>query len=175
MRFCPKRDLSQSNNCFRPLSLKNDASSLKYDGELELSLLLLLLVEGLWYLPKRFVFPKYSYYLIIPMKLAIVSIPYYIKLYSGLRQEEIIYLHNTDICNNLGGCSCNKLHVIKKPNGLTVVIMNLFKGHKKCYFTILPTLIFEEFRRAPNFDKGALLHPLRLFILYTMSCFCYMQ
>ena len=78
-------------------------------------------------------------------------------LYTGLRQEEIIYLHNTDICNNLGGCSCNKLHVIKKPNGLTVVIMNLFKGHKKCYFTILPTLIFEQFRKAPNFDKGALL------------------
>jgi hypothetical protein len=35
-------------------------------------------------------------------------------LYSGPRQEEIIYLHNTDICNNLGGCNCNKLHVIKK-------------------------------------------------------------
>jgi hypothetical protein len=27
--------------------------------------------------------------------------------------------------------------------------------HKKCYFTILPTLIFEQFRKAPNF-KGAL-------------------
>jgi intergrase/recombinase len=77
-------------------------------------------------------------------------------LYSGLRQEEIIYLHNTDICNDLSGCSCNKLHVIKKPNGLTVVIMNLFRGHKKCYFTILPTLIFEQFRKAANFDKGAL-------------------
>jgi hypothetical protein len=34
--------------------------------------------------------------------------------------------------------------------------MNLFRGHKKCYFTILPTLIFREFRKAPNFDKGAL-------------------
>jgi intergrase/recombinase len=79
-----------------------------------------------------------------------------IGLYSGLRQEEIIYLHNTEICNNLSGCSCNKLHVIKKPNGLTVIIMNLFRGHKKCYFTILPTLIFEQFRKAPNFDKGAL-------------------
>jgi intergrase/recombinase len=77
-------------------------------------------------------------------------------LYSGLRQEEIIYLHNTDICNNLSGCSCNKLHLIKKSNRLTVVIMNLFRGHKKCYFTILPTLIFEQFRKTPNFDKGAL-------------------
>jgi len=34
--------------------------------------------------------------------------------------------------------------------------MNLFRGHKKCYFTILPTLIFEQFRKAANFDKGAL-------------------
>ena len=71
-------------------------------------------------------------------------------VYSGLRQEEIICLHNTNICSNLSGCNCNKLHVIKKPNGLTVVIMNLFRGHKKCYFTILPTLIFEQFRKAPN-------------------------
>ena len=31
-----------------------------------------------------------------------------------------------------------------------------FRGHKKCYFTILPTLILEEFRKAANFDKGAL-------------------
>ena len=34
--------------------------------------------------------------------------------------------------------------------------MNLFRGHKKCYFTILPTLIFEQFRQLPNFDKADL-------------------
>ena len=34
--------------------------------------------------------------------------------------------------------------------------MNLFRGHKKCYFTILPTLIFEQFQKIPNFDRGAL-------------------
>jgi len=28
---------------------------------------------------------------------------------------------------------------------MTVVIMNLFRGHKKCYFTILPTSIFEQY------------------------------
>ena len=44
----------------------------------------------------------------------------------------------------------------KKRNGLTVVIMNLFRGHKKRYFTILPTLILEEFRKIPSFDKVAL-------------------
>ena len=39
---------------------------------------------------------------------------------------------------------------------MTVVIMNLFRGHKKCYFTILPTLIFEQFRQVPKFDKADL-------------------
>jgi intergrase/recombinase len=36
---------------------------------------------------------------------------------------------------------------------MTVVIMNLFRGHKKCYFTILPTSVFEQFRQLPKFDK----------------------
>ncbi len=31
--------------------------------------------------------------------------------------------------------------------------MNLFRGHKKCYFTILPTLIFEQ---RPKFDRADL-------------------
>jgi intergrase/recombinase len=77
-------------------------------------------------------------------------------LYTGLRQEEIVHLHKTGICTNLGGCTCDKLHVIKKPNAMTVVIMNLFRGHKKCYFTILPTSIFEQFRKVPKFDKADL-------------------
>jgi intergrase/recombinase len=54
------------------------------------------------------------------------------------------------LTTNLGGCTCDKL--IKKPNAVTVVIMNLFRGHKKCYFTILPTLIFKQFRQVPKAD-----------------------
>ena len=77
-------------------------------------------------------------------------------MYTGLRQEEIVHLHKTGVCTNLGGCTCEKLHVIKKSNGLTVVIMNLFRGHKKCYFTILPTSIFEQFRQVPKFEKSDL-------------------
>ncbi len=34
--------------------------------------------------------------------------------------------------------------------------MKLFRGHKKCYFTILPTLIFEQFRQVPEFGKADL-------------------
>ena len=34
--------------------------------------------------------------------------------------------------------------------------MNLFRGHKKCYFTILPTSIFEQFREVSKFEKADL-------------------
>jgi intergrase/recombinase len=72
-------------------------------------------------------------------------------LLTGLREDEIIYIHNKELCSNLGGCSCNKLHAVTKPNGLTVVVINWFRGHKKCYFTILPTVMWEQFRNTPNF------------------------
>ena len=45
----------------------------------------------------------------------------------------------------------NKLHVVNKSNGLTVVVINWFRGHKKCYFTILPTTIWQQFRNVQNF------------------------
>jgi intergrase/recombinase len=73
-------------------------------------------------------------------------------LFTGLREDEIIYIHNKEICSNLGGCSCNKLHLVTKPNGLTVVVVNWFRGHKKCYFTILPTVMWEQFRNIPSFN-----------------------
>jgi len=43
------------------------------------------------------------------------------------------------------------MHVVNKSNGLTVVVINWFRGHKKCYFTILPTAIWEQFRNISNF------------------------
>ena len=72
-------------------------------------------------------------------------------LFTGLREDEIIYIHNKELYSNLGGCSCNKLHAVTKPTDLTVVVINWFRGHKKCYFTILPTIIREQFRNIPNF------------------------
>jgi intergrase/recombinase len=74
-------------------------------------------------------------------------------LFTGLREEEIIYIHNKEICNNLGGCKCEKLHVISKPNGMTIVMINWFRGHKKCYFTIMPSKIWQQFRSTPNFNN----------------------
>lgn len=31
-----------------------------------------------------------------------------------------------------------------------MIVINWFRGHKKCYFTILPTIIWEQFRNIPN-------------------------
>jgi hypothetical protein len=35
-------------------------------------------------------------------------------LFSGLREDEIVYIHDKEICRNLGGCNCSCLHVINK-------------------------------------------------------------
>jgi hypothetical protein len=56
-----------------------------------------------------------------------------IGLFSGLREDEIIYIHNTEMCNNLGGCNCIKLHVIDKSNGVTIIVINWFRAHKPIY------------------------------------------
>ena len=36
---------------------------------------------------------------------------------------------------------------------MTVVVINWFRGHKKCYFTILPTTIWNQFRQIKSFDS----------------------
>jgi intergrase/recombinase len=59
-------------------------------------------------------------------------------IFSGLREDEILYIHKKEICIDLIGCRCEKLHVVSKPNGITVVMINWFRGHKKCYFTLIP-------------------------------------
>lgn len=74
-------------------------------------------------------------------------------LYSGLREDEIVYCFKRETCRNLGGCNCYKLHVVEKPNGMTVVVVNWFRSHKKCYFTIMPTLIWRQFRALPSFSE----------------------
>ena len=50
------------------------------------------------------------------------------------------------LCHNLSGCTCAKLHVLEKPNGTSIVLIQWHRGHKKCYFTIVPTEIFKAFK-----------------------------
>lgn len=75
-------------------------------------------------------------------------------LLTGLREDELIYTYSAEICSNQGGCNCPKLHVVSKPNGLTVVVVNWFRAHKKCYFTIMPTGVWTRFRALTSFNDS---------------------
>ena len=74
-------------------------------------------------------------------------------LFSGLREEEIIYCHSKEICPDNAGHKCDKLHVINKLNGMTVVSLNWFRGNKQSYFFIIPTNIWNQFRKLPRFTR----------------------
>jgi hypothetical protein len=65
--------------------------------------------------------------------------------FSGLRGEEITYAHETAICDSLTGCNCEKLHITHKKNGVSIVVLNRIVGQKHSYFTIVPTMVWNEF------------------------------
>jgi intergrase/recombinase len=73
-------------------------------------------------------------------------------LYTGLRGEEISYVRNTEICDKLFGCNCSKLHVVEKNSGYSVIVINRIVGQKHCYFTIVSTKLWLDFRALPNVD-----------------------
>jgi intergrase/recombinase len=73
-------------------------------------------------------------------------------MYSGLREDELTYIHKKEVCPNLSGCSCERLHVIEKSNGLSIILVQWYRGHKKCYFSIVPTSLWKAFRGLHFFD-----------------------
>jgi intergrase/recombinase len=73
-------------------------------------------------------------------------------MFSGLREDELVHIHKKEVCSNLGGCSCERLHVIEKPNGLSIILIQWYRGHKKCYFSIVPTSLWKAFRSLSFFD-----------------------
>ena len=68
-----------------------------------------------------------------------------IALLTGLRSEEILYIHRQEACN-VQSCDCSNLHIIDGQNGLSVVIINWFHDKQRCYLTMLPTRLLESFR-----------------------------
>jgi intergrase/recombinase len=66
-------------------------------------------------------------------------------LLTGLRGEELSYLHDNGLCQKVG-CVCSLLHRIDKSNGLSIVVLNRIVGQKHSYFTILPSKLFQQFR-----------------------------
>lgn len=75
-------------------------------------------------------------------------------LFTGLREEELYYIHDKEICNNELGCKCNNLHPIEVDNfGITIIGINWIRGNKKVFVTILPTNMWQQFRKLSKFDR----------------------
>jgi hypothetical protein len=73
-------------------------------------------------------------------------------LFTGLRGEEISYVHQKPICPKLAGCSCENLHVVAKSNGMSIIVINRILGNKRAYFAITPSKIWQEFRALAKVD-----------------------
>ena len=74
-------------------------------------------------------------------------------LFSGLREGELIYIRQKQICSQSFGCQCDNLHVASSKNGLSVIAINWTRGNKKALATIIPTSYWEKLRSLPKFDE----------------------
>ena len=76
-------------------------------------------------------------------------------LFTGLREEELYYIHDKEICCNELGCKCNNLHPINidRNTGITIIGINWIRGNKKAFVTILPTRMWKQFRKIAKFDR----------------------
>jgi len=74
-------------------------------------------------------------------------------LFSGLREGEIIYIKQKQICLQSFGCQCDNLHVANSKNGLSVIAINWTRGNKKALATIIPTCYWQKLRNMPKFDE----------------------
>jgi intergrase/recombinase len=77
-------------------------------------------------------------------------------LFAGTREDELVYMYDTAICNNGSSIcdteKCKNLHLINKKNGMTVVVVNWHRRGKHCYFTIIPTTLWAAFKALPKFS-----------------------
>ena len=73
-------------------------------------------------------------------------------LFSGLREQELIYIKEKAICNDGYGCDCKKFHVVNNKNGMTIIAIGWTRGNKKALATILPINYWNKLRTLPKFD-----------------------
>ena len=73
-------------------------------------------------------------------------------LLSGLREQEILYIKEKEVCGNGYGCDCDSLHKVDCRNGLTIIAIGWTRGNKKALATIIPTKYWEKFRSLQKFD-----------------------
>lgn len=68
-----------------------------------------------------------------------------VALLTGLREDEILYCFNQEICQH-PLCDCTKLHLASKSNGITIINVYWIRKGKPCYFALLPTGLWTRFR-----------------------------
>jgi hypothetical protein len=76
-------------------------------------------------------------------------------LFAGTREDELVYMYNTCVCDKRSICDterCKNLHLINKTNGMTIVVVNWHRRGKHCYFTIIPTKLWQAFRELSKFS-----------------------
>jgi len=74
-----------------------------------------------------------------------------VAVFTGLRAEEIVYIYNEQVCqNDIGVCGCRRLHVFQnKSKGIVAVEINWITSRSRCYITMMPAKIWENFRSLP--------------------------
>jgi hypothetical protein len=73
-------------------------------------------------------------------------------LFSGLREQELIYIKEKAVCDDGYGCDCERLHVVDCKNGMTIIAIGWTRGNKKALATILPINYWNKLRTLPKFD-----------------------
>ncbi|MGC2383198.1 MAG: hypothetical protein WA631_08850 [Nitrososphaeraceae archaeon] len=73
-------------------------------------------------------------------------------LFSGLREQELIYIKEKEVCTDGYGCDCEKLHLVNCENGMTIIAIGWTRGNKKALATIMPTKYWNKLRTLPKFD-----------------------
>jgi hypothetical protein len=76
-----------------------------------------------------------------------------VALLSGLSRKEMVYAFCEEVCDNPSCIGCKKLHVINKRNGMSIIAINWIQSGKRCYFTMLPTILWQQFRGLPAFNE----------------------
>jgi len=74
-------------------------------------------------------------------------------LLSGLREQELIYIKEKQVCNDGYGCDCEKLHLVNcKRNEMTIIAIKCTRGTKKTLAKILTTKYWEKHHNNKKFD-----------------------
>ena len=71
---------------------------------------------------------------------------------TGLREQELLYIKEKQVCTDGYGCDCEELHLVNCKNGMTIIAIGWTRGNKKALATILPTEYWNKLRALSNFD-----------------------